>query len=79
MERVTADMRVWERLGVPESVVVMLCSHLLATKEKTRAYVDLYLCCPREPSWEDIIRVLYDCDEMAAAREAKPFHHQNGK
>ena len=82
MEMVTADriMNVWERLHVPESLVKMITGNLSTTKEKTRACVDLYLnCSPYEPSWKDIVSELYMCDEMAAAREAKPFHHQNGK
>ena len=82
MEMVTADriMEVWGELGVPESLVKMISGNLSTTKEKTRACVDLYLnCYPHVPSWEDIISGLYYCDEMAAAREAKPFHHQNGK
>ena len=79
---VAADriMKVWKRLGVPESLVKMISGNLSITKEKTRACVDLYLnCYPYVPSWKSIISGLYNCDEMAAAREAKPFHHQNGK
>ena len=82
MEMVTADkiMKVWDWLGVPESLVKMITGNLSTTKEKIRACVDLYLnCCPFEPSWEDIAGALYRCDEMSAAREAKTFHHQNGK
>ena len=82
MEMVTADriMSVWERLRVPESMVKMITGNLSTTKEKTRARVDLYLnCSPYEPSWESIVSVLYGYNEMAAAREAKTFYHQNGK
>ena len=82
MEMVTADriMEVWEGLGVSESLVKMISGNLSTTKEKTRACVDLYLnCYTYVPSWKSIISGLYNCDEMAAAREARPFHHQNGK
>ena len=81
MEMVTADriMEVWGRLDVPESLVKMITGNLSTTKEKARACVDLYLnCSPDEPSWKDITLALYDRGEVAAAREAKPFHHQNG-
>ena len=82
MEMVTADriMEVWGWLDVPESLVKMITRNLSTTKEKIRACVDLYLnCSPNEPSWRDIVITLYECDEVAAAREAKTFHHQNGK
>ena len=83
MEMVPADriMKVWEDLGVPESLLKMKTENLSTTKEKTRACVDLYLnCYPGErPSWEHITEALYWCEEMAAAREAKPFYHQNGE
>ena len=81
MEMVTADkiMEVWGWLGVPESLVKMITGNLSTTKEKTRTCVDLYLNCYPKPSWKDIASDLYECGEMAAAREAKPFHHQNGK
>ena len=81
MEMVTADriMEVWKELGVPESLVKMITGNLSTTKEKTRACVDLYNCSPYGPSWERITSALYWCNEMAAAREAKTFYHQNGK
>ena len=83
MEMVPADRMtmVWEEgLGVPESLVKMISGNLSTTKEKTRACVDLFLnYSPDEPSWRHIISELYYCGEMAAAREAKLFYHQNGK
>ena len=82
MEMVTADriMEVWGELVVTESLVKIITGNLSTTKEKTQACVDLYLnCSPYEPSWESIVSVLYKCGEMAAAREAKTFYHQNGK
>ena len=81
MEMVTADriMKVWGRLGVPESLVKMISGNLSTTKEKTRACVDLYLNYHSHPSWDVIISVLYICEEMAAAREAKSFYRQKGE
>ena len=83
MEMVPADkiMDVWEELDVRESLVKMKTENLSTTKEKTRACVDLYLnCYPGErPSWEHITEILYYFEEVAAAREAKPFYHQNGE
>ena len=81
MALVTADrmMEVWRRLDVPESLVAMATGNLSTPKEKTRACVDLYLHCHPDPqSWKDIAGILYCYEEMAAAREAKPFYHQNG-
>ena len=82
MEMVTADriMEVWQRLYVPESLVKMITRNLSTTKEKTRACVDLYLnCYPDDPSWKDITSELYECGELAAAKEAKSFLKQNGE
>ena len=81
MEMVLADriMEVWEDLGVPESLLKMKTENLSTTKEKTRACVDLYLNSYYEPSWKHITETLYRCEEMAAAREAKPFYDQNGE
>ena len=83
MEMVPADriMRVWKILNVPESLLKMKTENLSITKEKTRACVDLYLNCylDKRPSWKHITEALYYFEEMAAAREAKPFYHQNGE
>ena len=82
MEMVPANriMKMWKKLGVPESLVKMTTKNLSTINEKTRACVDLYLnCCPRDPSWKRITQALYYCEEKAAAREAKPFYHQNGE
>ena len=81
MEMVPADriMEVWERLGVPGSLMKLKTENLSTTKEKTRACVDLYLNSYDEPSWELITEALYCCEEMAAAREAKSFYDPNGE
>ena len=81
MEMVTADgvMKVWGGLCFSESLVKMICGKLSTTKEKMRACVDLYVNCYPDPSWVGIIGELYYHEELAAAREAKPLYHQNGK
>ena len=82
MEMVKADriMKVWEELRIPESLVKMITGKPLTTKEKTRACMDRYLnCAPYDPSWRGIASALYKCNEIAAAREAKPFYHHNGE
>ena len=81
MEMVPANriMEVWERLRVPESLVKIKTENFSTTKEKTQACVDLYLNCYCEPSWKNITKALYWCEEVAAAREAKSFYDQNGE
>ena len=66
-------MEVLKELDVPETMISG------TTKEETRACVDLYLNChPREASWMEITRILYNFNEMTAARAAKLFYPQNG-
>ena len=81
MEMVPADrtMKVWKKLGIPESLVKMTTKNLSTINKKTRACVDLYLNCYYEPSWKHITKVLYWCEERAAVGEAKPFYDQNGE
>lgn len=81
MELVAADkiMLIWERLNIPESLVKYVTKTFSTMKEQIRACVDLYVnCFPDEPSWITIASGLYSCDEMVAAREAKPFYYHNG-
>ena len=76
METVPADraVKVWKGLGVPESLVKKISGKLSSVKDKTRAYVDLYLCNPHhDPSWKHITSTLYKYGEMAALRKAKSF------
>ena len=81
IEMVATDriMEVWNWLQVPKSLVKIITGNLLTTREKTQACLDLYLSCSPKPSWKNIASALYECNEMAAVREAKPFYHQNGK
>ena len=80
MELVAADrmMKVWEKLGISGALVELI--FISTPSKKTQACVDLFLNCrPEIPSWKEIVRVVYNCEEMAAAREAKQFCHRNGK
>ena len=97
METVPADraVKVWDGLGVPESLVKQISRKLSTAKDKTRACVDLYLCNPDHestgidftttvydaPSWGHITSTLYKYGEMAAVRKAKSFMdlHDNGE
>ena len=76
METVPADraVKVWEGLGVPESLVKKISGKFSTAKDKTRTCVDLYLCNPdHDPSWRDITSTLYMFGVMAAVRKAKSF------
>ena len=82
MDMVQADrmIDVWRCLGVSESLAKMINRNHLTPEEKTRACVDVYLnYYPHdEPSWSGITSALYSCEQMAAAKEAKAFCHENG-
>ena len=41
--------------------------------------VDFYIKCHSDPSWRDVCRVLYNMNEMTAARKAKTFVPQTGE
>ena len=76
METVPADraVKVWEDLGVPESLVEKINGKLSTSKDKTHIRMDLYLCSPdHDSSWGDITRTLYRYGEVAAARKANSF------
>ena len=80
MEIVTADriMGVWQGSDVLKSLVKMISGNL-STIKKTQACVNVYINCYPHPSWIGIISMLYNCEEMTAAREAKKFSPQDGK
>ena len=88
MEKVTSDegwrREVWERVlqwdyTTPSSYIDEVYSKYITTaKEKTHALADIYVNSRPESSWQDLVRILYDESELAAAKEAKPFLQQNG-
>ena len=84
MDTVPADrvVKVWEDLGVPESLVENISRKFSTSKDKTHICMDLYLCNPdHDPSWIHIASTLYKYGEMAAVRKAKSFMylHENGE
>lgn len=85
MEMVPADgiMNVWRWLiiGISDSMVKMLNQKFSTKMEKNLAQTctDLYFNHYPQPSWRRIVSTLYSCEEMAAAREAKPFYFQTGE
>ena len=80
MEKVTVDKRrqVWERVLNREAVKEIYSSHF-SEEEKLRSCADIYTTCKPGPSWKELVGWLYDYGEMAAAKEAKAFLHQQGE
>ena len=79
VEKVTLKKRrrVWERV-LGEGAVEEIYSSHSSEEEKLRSCADIYVTCKPDSSWEGFFRRLYDCDEMAAAKEAKAFLQQKG-
>ena len=68
---------VWvEVLGV--SAVEEIYSSHSSEEEKLHSCTDTYVTCKPYSSWEHLVQWLYDCGEMAAAKEAKAFLQQKG-
>ena len=90
MKKVTSDeekrRKVWESVlewdkyeYVPESYLDEVESKYTTTREKTSDLADVYVNSYPEPSWERLVKDLYCCGEMAAAKEAKSFLQKNGE
>ena len=79
MDRVTVDKRrqVWEMIVSRKAVEEIYSSHF-SEEEKLHSCADIYATCKPGPSWEELVWRLYDYGEMAAAKEAKSFLHQQG-
>ena len=84
MEKVTSDegrrRKVWEGMLksgymniTPSSYLDEIYLKYSTAKEKTHALADVYVNSRPESSWQDLVQILYDESEMAAAKEAKPF------
>ena len=80
VEKVAVDKRreVWEEVLGDEAVDEIYSSHS-SEEEKLRSCIDTYVTCKPDSSWEDLVEVLYDYGEMAAAKEAKAFLQQKGE
>ena len=76
MEKVTVDKRrqVWE------VVLGMKAVKEIYSNEEERLYSCAgHLVCKHDASWKHLVQRLYDCNEMAAAKEAKVFLQQKGR
>ena len=80
MEKVAVDKRrrVWGSVLSWVAVEEIYSSHS-SEEEKLRSCADIYATCKPDSSWEKLAQVLYDYGEMAAAKEAKAFLHQQGR
>ena len=82
MEKMTSDegrrRKVWERMlkcdyGTPSSYLDEVYLKYSTAEEKTHALADVYVNIRPHSSWQDLIQILYDESELAAAKEAMPF------
>ena len=74
MEKVKVGKRreLWQKVLSWKAVNEIYSSHF-SEEEKLHSCADTYVTCAPDSSWEKLVRQLYDCDEMAAAKEAKTF------
>ena len=88
IEKVTSDKKkrreVWGdvlkwKYRTPDSYLDEVDTNYTTEKEKTNVLADVYINSRPDSSWEHLVRTLYNADELAAAREAKPFLQQNGE
>ena len=79
MEKVAVERRrrVWEEVLRKRAVEEIYSSHF-SEEDKLHSCADTYVTCKPDSSWEDLVRVLYYCGEMAAAKEAKAFLQHKG-
>ena len=68
---------VWEMV-LDRSVIEEIYSWHSSEEEELHSCADTYVTCKPDSSWEELVHVLYDYREMAAAKEAKAFLQQNG-
>ena len=80
MEKVTVDNRrqVWEKVLNRGAVRETYSSHS-SEEEKLHSCADTYATCKPDSSWEQLVWNLYDCGEMAAAKDAKAFLQRKGR
>ena len=85
MEKVTSDegrrREVWERVLrwdyiTPSSYLDEVYLKYSTAEEKTHALADIYVNSRPDSSWQHLVEILYNESEMAAAKEAKPFHQK---
>ena len=81
MEKVTVDKRrrVWERIFNHRQITEEIYSSHSSEEERLHSCANTYVTCAPSISWEELIQELYDCIEIAAAKEAKAFLQYKGK
>ena len=88
MEKVTSDKErrkeVWKEVlewkyQAPDSYVDEVYTKCTTEKEQTNVLADVYINTRPDSSWHDLVKVLYEEGELAAAKEAKSFLQQNGE
>ena len=66
-----------EKVLGQEAVEEIYSSHSIVEK-KLHSCADTYVTCALGSSWEELVHVLYDSGEMAAAKEARTFLQYKG-
>ena len=69
--------RVWEEV-LGKEVVEEIYGSRSSEEEKLQSCGDTYIFCKFDASWEQLAHKMYDCSEMAAAKEAKAFLQHKG-
>ena len=70
---------VWERIFCHRQVVEKIFSRHSSEEEKLHSCADTYVTCAPSISWKELVEELYDCGEMAAAKEARTFLQRKGE
>ena len=80
MEKVTVGKRrlVWEVVLGKGAVKEIYSSHS-SEEEKLHSCADAYVTCNPDSSWKELLKQLYNCGGMAAAKEANAFLQQRGE
>ena len=80
MEKVTVDKRrrVWAEIFNHSQVIEEIYSSHPREEERLHSCADTCVTCAPSICWEELVRELYDCGEMAAAKEAKAFLQHKG-
>ena len=68
----------WEGIFNHDQVIEEIYSSHSSEEEILHSCADTYVTCAPSISWEELIEELYDCGEMAAAKEAKAFLQHKG-
>ena len=78
MDEMDKRKKVWERVLGRRAVSEIYSDYFSFEEEKLFSCADTYANCKPDSSWEQLIQELYECSELAAAKEAKAFLQQKG-